>query len=338
MATQTPQRQTIRISDIEASDEVRPRDRTDPDTILAYRAAYAAGEQLPPIVVFADDERPGRFWLADGWHRLAAQLPEGEDPENVDDFLADVDASTEVEAEIHPGGKVAAMLYAASANRTHGRPRSRYDAIAAAKVAIRALTLQNPERRPTIEAVKDTAHVGTEIAQRAFHELEADQRDRAPREGDAAWLPPKDSRGGARERFVPHGANPLDTLREPPKLYVLRPREPVPPPPPFRTVQVPVTNTTTEIPVAPVSTREMTRRVYLPSAFHHLSNVVRHIVATDPHTAAVTWRKTDHTTPLATTLRECAATLTAYADALEGLEMETPENRKGSSDEATDAS
>ena len=83
---------------------------------------------------------------------------------------------TEVEAEIHPGGKLAAMLYAATANTTHGRRRDREDAIAAATVAIRALWVQDPERRPTVDAVKTTARVGTETAQLAFRELEEQQR------------------------------------------------------------------------------------------------------------------------------------------------------------------
>ena len=52
-----------------------PRHRTDWDTSLEYREAYEAGESFPPIVVFEDDDQPGRYWLADGWHRLDAQRP-----------------------------------------------------------------------------------------------------------------------------------------------------------------------------------------------------------------------------------------------------------------------
>ena len=191
---------------------MKPRAETDWDTVLAYIAAYEADERMPPIVVFEDDDRPGRYWLADGWHRLEAQRAEdeGRDPDAVLDYdeerVAYADDPTQVEAEIHPGGKIAAMRYAASANTTHGRRRTALDAMAAAKVAIRGLILQNPERRPTVEDVKATARVGTDTALRAFRELEAEQQRQAKREAET-WLPPKDPRGGARDRFVPQGTN-----------------------------------------------------------------------------------------------------------------------------------
>jgi hypothetical protein len=111
------------------------------------------------------------------------------------------------------------MLYAAQANTTHGQRRTREDAIAAAIVAIRALTLQHPETRPTWEAVKAAARVGTETVKAAFVELEERQErearmaawaaERAAREQEAPApppLPPKDPRGGARD-FAPRGAN-----------------------------------------------------------------------------------------------------------------------------------
>jgi hypothetical protein len=160
---------------------------------------------MPPIVAFADDAEPGRYWLADGWHRIEAQWDED---------------LTEVEVEVHPGGRVDAMLYAASANTTHGKRRDRPDSIAAAIVAIRALSLQNPETRPTWDAVRAAARVGTETVKAAFAELEERQEREARRQAWAAErdareqeapapppLPPKDPRGGARDFGTPV-ANP----------------------------------------------------------------------------------------------------------------------------------
>ena len=139
--------------------------------------------------MFEDDKEPGRYWLADGWHRVEAQCTSENDAGVLDPAVD----HTEVEAEVHPGGKLAAMLFAAAANMSHGRRRDRGDAIVAAKVAIRALTLQNPTKRPTVEAIKATARVGTATAQRAIKELEAEP----PREAEPR-LPPKDPRGGVR--------------------------------------------------------------------------------------------------------------------------------------------
>jgi hypothetical protein len=189
-------RAKVRISDLIIADELKPRLRVDGETVAAYRDAYSAGEALPPVVVFADDTTPGRYWLADGWHRVEAHHAADDE----DTLLGSADDRTAIDAEIRPGGKVAAMLYAAGANTTHGRRRDRHDAVAAAKVAIRALTLQGPGRRPTVEAVKATARVGTDAAQCAFRELELEHEQ----EPNATLLPfpPRDPRGGSRSAAV----------------------------------------------------------------------------------------------------------------------------------------
>jgi hypothetical protein len=343
MATTAPTRQKIRIADLDVSDELMPRDSTDWDTSVAYRDAYDAGVSLPPITVFADDERPGRYWLADGWHRLDAQRTfraEGEawDPGDDGDLIAYAKDAAEVDAEVHPGGKVAAMLYAAGANITHGRRRTREDAIAAAKVAIRALSLQNPDQRPTWEAVKATAHVGTETVQRAFRALEEDQEREQARAQRTDWLAAKDPRGGARDHFAPQGANPsaypdldengklpvvtigggplrtAEQARETPVTVVVT-RHTEPPPPPML-VRV------TTLDARALETQRRARELTLP--IERLRESMARVQRIAPDEARRAWSAVSHDHDLAAVLREVATAAQDYADAVEAAADTAP--------------
>jgi hypothetical protein len=284
-------------------------------------------------VVFRDDERPGRYWLADGWHRLEAQRGEREDLNKDDatgyyddECLPYAEDPTEVDAEIRPGGKLAAMFYAAGANTTHGRRRNRFDAIAAAKVAIRALLLQTPDRRPTIEAVKTTAHVGTEIAQWAFTEFEKEQKHRAGAE--AAALPPKDPRGGARvSSFVPQGtidAHPdldengmlpvvdLDGEANAAKAHEM-----------VKTI-IPDAFAKGPSPGERIVEREDEARGHV-WPFDKMSSAVRETLAIPAEEAAESWLITKRTGDLAEMLDGIAGDLTAYAAAVRAAKPERPQ-------------
>ena len=56
--------------------------------------------------------RQGEYWLADGFHRLAAVKKEG---------------TGFIPVEIHPGTRRDAVLYSVGANATHGLPRTNAD-------------------------------------------------------------------------------------------------------------------------------------------------------------------------------------------------------------------
>ena len=74
-----------------------------------YAAAMTAGSVFPPIVVFHDG---ATYWLSDGYHRLEA---------------ADEAGLKEIQAEVRPGTKRDATLFACGANRDHGLRRTRAD-------------------------------------------------------------------------------------------------------------------------------------------------------------------------------------------------------------------
>jgi len=49
--------------------EFQPAERLDEETVAAYAATLMAGEDSNPVHVYFDGEH---YWLADGFHRLAA--------------------------------------------------------------------------------------------------------------------------------------------------------------------------------------------------------------------------------------------------------------------------
>ncbi len=59
----------IRLADIMEETRCQPRATLDPDMISTYHEDMHAGAAFPPLTVFHDGQR---YWLADGYHRLAA--------------------------------------------------------------------------------------------------------------------------------------------------------------------------------------------------------------------------------------------------------------------------
>lgn len=79
-------------------------------TAEEYAEAMKAGVVFPPVVVFVDAK--GARWLADGFHRCAA---------------AELAGLPEIAADVREGGRKDALLYAASANASHGLRRTHAD-------------------------------------------------------------------------------------------------------------------------------------------------------------------------------------------------------------------
>ncbi len=77
--------------------------------VAEYAEAMKAGAQFPPITIFTDGNIN---WLADGFHRVEAAEEVG---------------ANAIAAEIRQGTRRDAMLFACSANRTHGLRRARAD-------------------------------------------------------------------------------------------------------------------------------------------------------------------------------------------------------------------
>ena len=86
----------------------QPRAAMDENTVNEYAEAMDEKAVFPPVTVFFD----GEFWLADGFHRLAAAEKAGK---------------LKFIIEVRHGSKRDAILYAVGANATHGLRRSNED-------------------------------------------------------------------------------------------------------------------------------------------------------------------------------------------------------------------
>lgn len=94
----------IPLSAIVVDDDVQSRICLDPGTVDRYKDVYAAGDRLPPIVVF-QESKSEPYILADGFHRVAAAQAAG-----IKNHVA----------TILKGDRRDAILYAVSANLKHG--------------------------------------------------------------------------------------------------------------------------------------------------------------------------------------------------------------------------
>jgi ParB-like chromosome segregation protein Spo0J len=90
-----------------------------PETVDEYAAAIVDGKEFPEVVVFYDG---ADHWLADGFHRLLAHEKAG---------LVDI------LAEVRPGTKRDALLFAVGANASHGLPRTNKDKRRAVEILLR---------------------------------------------------------------------------------------------------------------------------------------------------------------------------------------------------------
>jgi hypothetical protein len=81
----------------------------DEPTVTHYARLYEEGVNMPPLIVFQEGEL---FWLADGFHRLAAIQQAG---------------FRDARCEVRKGTKRDAVLFALGANSEHGLPLSKSD-------------------------------------------------------------------------------------------------------------------------------------------------------------------------------------------------------------------
>lgn len=99
----------VATTEIVADSFCQPRSSMNPEVIDAYADDMTEGAAMPPLTVFHDGST---YWLADGFHRLAAAFKLG---------LAEIDC------DIRSGDKRTAIRYSCSANATHGLRRTTAD-------------------------------------------------------------------------------------------------------------------------------------------------------------------------------------------------------------------
>lgn len=102
---------TVKIADLTRDPELACRAAgINAATVSDYQVAMLAATTFPPIVVFRDAK--GVQWLADGFHRCAA---------------AEAGGIVVLPADVREGARKDALLFAASANASHGLRRTNAD-------------------------------------------------------------------------------------------------------------------------------------------------------------------------------------------------------------------
>lgn len=109
----------LQIAAIRRDGGTQPRAALDPATIADYAEAMRAGSTFPPVVVVFDGTD---YWLADGYHRVAAAESLGE---------------SNVSVNVYQGDQRAAILYSTSVNAEHGLRRTTADKRRAVEVLLR---------------------------------------------------------------------------------------------------------------------------------------------------------------------------------------------------------
>lgn len=102
--------QLIRLSDIRADEAAQQRAQLDWLHVSELKEAYLNNLEIPPIVVFKDDE--GILWLADGFHSYEGAQKAGKE---------------KIYAVIESGNLRSAILYSCGANSGHGLKRTNAD-------------------------------------------------------------------------------------------------------------------------------------------------------------------------------------------------------------------
>lgn len=109
----------IAIDDLRLDGGTQPRARLDQSTINEYAEAMLNGDRFPPVVVFYDGQE---YWLADGFHRVAAALVAG---------------LSQVRAEVRQGTQRDAVLHSVGVNAQHGLRRANADKRRAVETLLR---------------------------------------------------------------------------------------------------------------------------------------------------------------------------------------------------------
>ncbi len=100
--------QSIALSDIQDGG-AQMRVEMKPDVVRDYADAMAAGEILPPVVVYHDGID---YWLGDGFHRVEAARKLGRET---------------IDAEVLDGDARQAILHGIGSNASHGLRRTQAD-------------------------------------------------------------------------------------------------------------------------------------------------------------------------------------------------------------------
>lgn len=109
----------LSLEDIEATPDLQSRMALNASVVKDYAEQFAiAGISIPAVTVFYDGDK---YWLADGFHRVAA--------------FKSIGRKT-IGANVYPGNRRDALLHSLGANAEHGLPRTKADKHRAVEIAV----------------------------------------------------------------------------------------------------------------------------------------------------------------------------------------------------------
>jgi len=109
---------SLNVNQIRIDGGTQSRASLDYDVVSKYSEDYESGAEFPPITVFYDGSE---YWLADGFHRLAARKKNG---------------MPTMACDVRQGSRLDAVRFSSGANNSHGLPRKPADYARAYQCAV----------------------------------------------------------------------------------------------------------------------------------------------------------------------------------------------------------
>jgi hypothetical protein len=109
-----PDLEQLHLDEIDTDGGTQSRATLNQEVIASYAQKIQTGSKFPPVDVYYDGER---YWLADGFHRVAAYKK----------LKIDFSWEEKITVKIHQGTRRDAVLHSVGANDNHGLQRSNAD-------------------------------------------------------------------------------------------------------------------------------------------------------------------------------------------------------------------
>jgi transposase len=168
----------IAIDAIRRDGGTQMRASIDQDVVNDFAERMDDGDRFPPIVVFSDG---GAFWLADGFHRMAARERLARKYEGTELHAG----WTNVNVEKIDGTQHDAIKYAICANQSHGLRRTNADKQKAVRAALAHPAMMNMSNRDIAKAVG----VGHQLVGKVRDEIKVDDSSSRPQLSTTAQQP-----------------------------------------------------------------------------------------------------------------------------------------------------
>lgn len=194
----------IPLTAIDFDSATQLRAEINTETVNEYAERMADGDKFPPVDLF---EVGDRYLIGDGWHRLLAYQK---------------NEQVTIEAEIHTGGRSAAIRFALGANAKHGMARTNADKRKAVETALKEFpNLSNREiaricgvSHHTVSKVRDVGELPTSATR--TDSLGRQQPARKPQRPFREFARTPETRIGAdgKERRMPTRKDPIPPMPE----------------------------------------------------------------------------------------------------------------------------